>query len=978
MITGDRGVVSCLILTAKINRAIVGKTDPVGISEPVFFIEGIFLQDAVTAESGIHRHDLIGGGGLIGSCHRLCGRFRVDIADRERCCFRPVARLILTTEIDCAIGEECHTFRICVPSFAVEAVFFHHGITAECRAHRHFSIGDRCDIGRGNRCDRQSFIDIDDLISGNIRPVARFILTAEMNRAIIGESDPAGVTVPNFAVKTVFLHNGISTEGGTHRHSLIGGSGLICGSCRCIRSDRVDVGDFITGHIRIIPGFILAAEINCAVGGEFDTCGVTVPDFAVKTVFLQDGIIAEDRAHGDGLIGGCGLVCGGCRCIRRDFVDIGDFIECDLGPVTRLILTAEINRSIFFHEDAFRIIIEPGRIIRAVLHHHGIIAEGGTHGNLAIGGHCFVNRDDRQFRNDPVDIGNSQFAETFIACNICRAKIDRTVIRNGKSSGIIGPAAISDLVLTDNAVPGESHRDNDIFVGRIHGTQFPDGGSRSDRVNVGDLITGHIRPVAGIVLTMEIDCAVSCELDTCGVTVPDSAVKAVFFHNGITAEYRAHRHFLIGHGGDICGNSRCIRCDRINVGDLITGHFRPVARLILTAETDRAVSRKHDPFRVSHPDIITKRILFQHGIIAECRAHRYFLIGGSRLVCGGCRCIRRDRINVADLITGHFRPVACLIFSTEIDRAIGSEADPGSVTVPALAVQTVFFHNSITAECRAHCDFLIGGRCPVCGDDRCIRRDRVNVADLITGHFRPVSGTVLTAEIDRAIGSKADPGSITVPDFAVETVFFHNSITAECRAHRDFLIGRGSDICGSGRCIRRDCVNVGDCFTDDRGNIPGGISRSEIDDPVCRHRYSRSLIISQPAAAVETVLFQNGIRTVNGSQDHILIGRICGTCRHNRFHRSSFINIGDNDLFGNSHIPRCIHRLEENLSIGRKLIIAIKCEPGSIGSGQTVIQSCIGRGRHTQSHILIRGFCGNAADIQQRGNRIDIHNTITV
>ena len=173
-------------------------------------------------------------------------------------------------------------------------------------------------------------------------------------------------------------------------------------------------------------------------------------------------------------------------------------------------------------------------------------------------------------------------------------------------------------------------------------------------VNVGDLITGDSRIIPGFILTAEINRAVGCKFNTCGVTVPDFAVKAVFIHNGITAEYRAHGDGLIGGSRLVCGSCRCIRRDRVNVADLISSHFRPVARFILTAETDRTVGGEFDTCGVTVPDFAVKTVFFHHGITAESRAHRDFLIGHGGDICGNSRCIRRDSVNIADLITGHF------------------------------------------------------------------------------------------------------------------------------------------------------------------------------------------------------------------------------------------------------------------------------------------------------------------------------------
>ena len=127
---------------------------------------------------------------------------------------------------------------------------------------------------------------------------------------------------------------------------------------------------------------------------------------------------------------------------------------------------------------------------------------------------------------------------------------------------------------------------------------------------------------------------------------------------------------LIGKCGDIGTCHRFYRRFFINIGNNVCGDSRNISCLILTAEINDAILFKNNTFRIVVPDLIIKGILFQHGIIAEGRTYRHITVGHCSDICGNCRCIRRDRVNVGNKHRFIFAFQSVAVFHLEIIHTV--------------------------------------------------------------------------------------------------------------------------------------------------------------------------------------------------------------------------------------------------------------------------------------------------------------------
>ena len=203
------------------------------------------------------------------------------------------------------------------------------GIGQDISVFRNFDVVDRKADGFGN--------------------VPRGIDPPEIHGPVGNHHYAGSVNVPVCIVTRKLLRHSIIAEYRTHRYILIRRRGDAGSGNRLGRRNLVDVGHGITRDFGNIPCRINAAEKHCPVGAHHHAGRVSLPGTVVQRILFLGGIVAEYSRNSNILIGqDQSIACGG-RSSRRDFVNVGHGITCDIRDVASRVDSPEIHRSVGLH-----------------------------------------------------------------------------------------------------------------------------------------------------------------------------------------------------------------------------------------------------------------------------------------------------------------------------------------------------------------------------------------------------------------------------------------------------------------------------------------------------------------------------------------------------------------------------------------------------------------------------------------------------
>ena len=926
----------------------------------------------------------------------------VDLIDHDRGDFRHIAHAVDGFEVNIAVLFDHHTICIIVndPVLLIEAVIQRCavGIVAGSCTQHHIVLGHSCRVA-GDRTDRRFLlVDVADHIAGHSGPVACRILTAELNRAIGSHQDTAAVNFPFTVADLVFLHNAVAAEGRADDHIAIGRLDHI-GSCsRCFRFLLVDVADHIGCHIGPVACFILTAEEDRAVFAEFDSASVVLP-FAVFTdlVLLDLAVIAEGRADKHVAIGRRGLICACSRSDRSSLIDVAHSPADDIGPVACCVNALEVDRTVFFQQDA-AVIDLPVSDVRAV---GGAVIDRGSfvrrrgQDHIAVGVSGDILCDIQRCRST-VDIGHIHRLRGHIASRVGGSDGHDTVafhidlaVRAEDRVCHIGalPVCIVDAVLDGDSI---SHIVEGGHIQRHALCRFrqiaADIQDRSRAVNIADH-DALDRFVAGGIHCLEVVGAVGGRGDfaaahpglRCIIEVGDNCTR-------FGGRRRQLNALCISRGGRIDGH------DRSGLVDLVNQHFAFtfVARRIGGLEIDRAVGIHGHVAAVKMPfGFAADAVVDRCGIVAG-RVQDNILVGRTGGIAGDFQR-RSDSVNVHNF--GHDRFVARFVGRLELNRHIlcltfcsFDRHTAINVINPVLtAVNAVLLRHAVAAECRSQRHGCRIGQAVRGGsDDRCIRSGAVDAADRAALNGRDIAESVDSAEEDRTVIGHG-VGAASQPDFAVEAVFDHSCSAVKRRSHDHVFAGfsiSGDIRTGRGKFLREaaefrsSLVNIADLVFAHSGFITSHINALEEDIAVGFHQ--DAAVINLPIRLVEAVI-DRGSFVRSRHHDHIAVGgsgdilcdfQLCRSRIHiGHIHRlSRFVarlilgNDGHDTVAG-----------DRDLAVGQRCIGHIGALPvcivDAVLDGDSI--SHIVEGGHIQRHALCR-FRQIAADIQDRSRAVNI------
>ena len=224
---------------------------------------------------------------------------------------------------------------------AVEAVFFDNAVIAELGTDGDFFVCGIRSVGRCGRGHRRDLVDVRNFEARDFGDIARFVRTAEVDRAVFGKLNASGVGNPIRAIQAVLVENRVFIEDRTDVDSGIRRDSNINRGNRLIRRDFVDIADGIGRGLGDVARGVLATEEDGAILHELNRGGVRLPVFAVKAVFLNDGIRAERSRNQYIRVGRDRNVRGGHRSFRSNLVDVAHEEIRYLGDVSSLIRATE-------------------------------------------------------------------------------------------------------------------------------------------------------------------------------------------------------------------------------------------------------------------------------------------------------------------------------------------------------------------------------------------------------------------------------------------------------------------------------------------------------------------------------------------------------------------------------------------------------------------------------------------------------------
>ena len=846
----------------------------------------------------------------------------------------------------------------------------------------------------GDIQSRSGLVDLIDLDRGDFRHIAHAVDGFEVNIAVLFDHHTVCIIVndPVLLIEAVIQRCAVGIVAGscTQHNIAVGHCGGIAGD-RGDRRDRlVDVADHIAGHIGPVACRILTAELNRAVGSHQNTAAVNFPCVAaIGAVFLRHAVAAEGRADDHIAIGRLDHIGSCSRCFRFLLVDVADHIGCHIGPVARVILTAEEDRTVFGEFDSGSVVLPFAVFTDLVLLDHAVAAEGRADDHIAVGGSGDIRRCSRSDRSSLIDVVHSLADDIGpVARNVNALEVDRTVFFQQD-------AAVIDLPVSDVRAVGGAVIDRGSFVRRRGQDHIAVGGSGDilcdiqrcrSAVDIGHIhrLRGHIASRVGgsdghDTVAGDRDLAVRAEDRVCHIgALPVCIVDAVLDGDSISHVVEGghiQRHALCRFrqiAGDVQGRSRAV-----NVADH-DALDRFVACRIHCLEVVGAVGGRGD-FAAGLPGLI--RIIEVGDNCTRFGGRRRQL--NALCISRGGRTDGHDRSSLVDHgdIFGICGFVARRISGLEIDLAVGIHSHIAAVEVPfGFAADAVVDRSGIVAG-RVQDHILVGPVSCIAGDVQ-RRSDSVNVHNF--GHDRFVARFVDRLELNRHILCRAIRSfdrhtaiNVIKPVLtAVNAVLLRHAVAAECRSQRHGCrIGQAVRGGSDDRCIRSGAVDAADRAALNGRDIAESVDSAEEDRAVISHGVRAAC---DPDFAVKAVFDRRCCAVERRSHDHVFAGFSIsgdirtGSCKFLREadeFRSSLIDVV-HSVAGFAGVARNINALEEDIAVGFHQDAAVINLP--IRLVEAVIdRSSFIRSRH-HDHIAV-GVSGDIlCDSQRCRSRIHI------
>ena len=334
----------------------------------------------------------------------------------------------------------------------------------------------------------------------------------------------------------------------------------------------------------------------------------------------------------------------------------------------------------------------------------------------------------------------------------------------------------------------------------------------------------------------------------------------------------------------------------VDVADDIPRGLGHVAGRVGAAEVDQAVLRELDRIGVFLPFLAVEAVLADCGVVAERGGHDYGFRGVRRGGCGRKRSIRRDLVDVFDIVDRDHGIVAFGVRAAEVHRAVLMEDDAfGLKHTPGLAVEAVFLLDGVVAERGEDQDVVV---CEF-GDGRVGHRGRrtdVEFRHFIRGDIGHVARGVRAAEPDGTEIREEDRPFVHLPFFAITAVFLLDGVVAEYGVDVKALSGR-QDGGGHGhdRSGRRNFVDVRHIEGGQVGNVARRIDAAEIEVVVVREHDAGFRIVRPVLAPVIRILAHDGIFAEPRKDRHVLIRRIVDIRIGERSVRGDLVDVFDDE-----------------------------------------------------------------------------------